>query len=85
MALSSRPGRSALSPASSLARRAGLLPRRVAIPLMACLICCWFIGGGGLVVVAEDTVSLRLFNFTVVYSPLSPIEALLVKGVSGAP
>jgi hypothetical protein len=52
---------------------------------MACLICCWFICGDGLVVVAGDTVSLRLFNFTVVYSPLSPIEGRLVKGHSGAP
>jgi hypothetical protein len=68
-----------------LASRAGLLPRRLAIPLMACLICCWFMCGGGLVVVAGDTVSLRLFNFTFVYSPLSPIEGLLVKGLSGAP
>jgi hypothetical protein len=27
------------------------------MPVMACLICCWFIRGDGLVVDAEDTVS----------------------------
>lgn len=62
MALSSIPGRSAFRPVSCSASSSGLLPRSFAIPLMACLMTCWFICVG-FVVEAGDTMSSRLFRF----------------------
>lgn len=35
--------------------------------------------------IGYGVIGISLFNYTVVYSPLSPIEGLLVKGQSGAP